>query len=82
MEDKQKVWIHGVEGRGEEVINALENLGGKNKYGYAGVDDESVYFINHKGNIALEKAEFEYGLIIMDNYHEIKLPELPKGGVK
>lgn len=82
MEDKQKVWIYGVEGRGEEVINALENLGGKNKYGYAGVDDESVYFINHKGNIALEKAEFEYGLIIMDNYHEIKLPESPKGGVK
>ena len=74
MEEKQKVWIRGVKDRGEEVINALENLGGKNKYGYTGVDDARVYFISHKGNIALMNAEVEWAHIIMDNYKEIKLP--------
>lgn len=74
MEEKQKVWIRGVKDRGEEVINALENLGGKNQHGYTGVDDSRVYFISHKGNIALMNAESECAHSIMDNYKEIKLP--------
>lgn len=74
MEEKQKIWIRGVKDRGEEVINTLENLGGKNKYGYTGVDDARVYFISLKGNIALMNAEVEWARIIMDNYKEIKLP--------
>ena len=29
MKNKQKVWIRGVEGRGDEVLNALKAVGGK-----------------------------------------------------
>ena len=60
--------------RGEEVINALENLGGNNQHGYTGVDDARVYFISHKGYIAIMNTESEWAHIIMDNYKEIKLP--------
>lgn len=33
MENKQKVWIRGAEGRGEEVLNALKAVGGKHSEG-------------------------------------------------
>lgn len=75
MEEKQKIWIRGVKDRGEEVINTLENLGGNNQHGYTGVHDARVYFISHKGYIAIMNAESECAHIIMDNYKEIKLPD-------
>lgn len=79
MKNKQKVWIRGVEGRGEEVLNALKALGGKLEHGsrLSGEDDTCIYSITHKGFICAIPAELEVGKIVMDCYREIKLQQKP-----
>lgn len=75
MKNKQKVWIRGVEGRGEEVLNALKAVGGKLTHGsrLSGEDDTCIYSITHKGFLCAIPAELEVGKIVMDCYREIKL---------
>lgn len=83
MKDKWKVFIYGVNDRGKEVRQTLINLGGKvlhdNDYYDYGAPD-NLFFINHDGEIRYATETSEIGKIIMDNYREIKLPELWKDG--
>lgn len=75
MKNKQKVWIRGVEGRGEEVLNALKAVGGKLKLNSANTGDVSfvIYTIDHNGYIGGAEITSETAKIIMDCYREIKL---------
>lgn len=82
MKNKQKVWIRGVEGRGDEVLNALKAVGGKLTHGsrLSGEDDTCIYSITHKGFLCAIPAEHEVGKIVMDCYREIKLSDQWKDG--
>ena len=75
MEDRQRVFIRDVEGRGDEVRQALIDLGGKVYRYYSYNVPGCLYFINHDGEIKCTEETAEMGKIIMDNYREIKLPE-------
>lgn len=79
MTDEQRVFVRGVKDRGSEVIKMLENRGGEN-YQLDGADPEYLYYINHEGAISLALLDSEFGKIIMDNYHELHLPEKWKDG--
>lgn len=76
MEEKQKVWVKGVPGRGNEVIKTLQDLGGKNM-GLKGDSPNQLYYITHDGCIDFELLGCEAAHIIMDNYKEIKLTREP-----
>ena len=79
MEDKQKVYIKGDTYRGEEVIKALENLGGINAEHYYGNDYSGYYYINHKGEIAyVSTKKGEVYTFLQEFYKEIKLPDIKK----
>ena len=82
MKNKQNVWIRGVEGRGEEVLNALKALGGKllRNTQLSGGDDDYIYIIDHESFIAAVYIKGEIAKIIMDCYREIKLSEHWKDG--
>lgn len=80
MKDEQKVFIRSVEGRGKEVIKMLEDLGGKNVDGMEGEYPDTLYYINHFGNIYFIEDYDEMAKIIMDNYQELHLPEQWKNG--
>lgn len=86
MTDNQKVYIRGVEGRGIDVIAALERLGGKTdrvgsmRLSALGNIPFNVFIIGHDGQIAYADSEGEAFDIIKDNYREIKLPEQWKDG--
>lgn len=74
MEQKQKVWIRGVKGRGDEVIKMLMDLGAKNCDDLVGNDPNRVYSITTDGAIACTRD----GVTIetLKTYcREIKLPE-------
>lgn len=77
---KCKVYIKGVQGRGNEVIKALTDLGAENRLAYDGEDPEIMFFIshNHVINGAFEGSELAE--VIMDYYREIRLPEQWKDG--
>ena len=77
MENRQRVFIKGVPGRGKEVIKALTDCGGYySHYTDTGGDKyNTIYFINHYGIIDHANIYEEIASIIMDNYCEIKLPE-------
>lgn len=77
---KCKVYIKGVQGRGNEVIKALTDLGAENRLSYDGEDPEIMFFIshNHVINGAFEGSELAE--VIMDYYREIRLPEQWKDG--
>lgn len=74
MREDLKVYIKGVEGRGDEVIKTLTNLGGTNDFSY-GTNEDLLYFINHDGKIDSIYLSSETAKIIMDNYKELHLPE-------
>lgn len=80
MTDEQKVFIRGVEGRGDEVIKMLEDRGGKTTLSNLGGEPSYIYVISHEGNINCALYESEAGKIIMDNYRELHLPDLWKDG--
>lgn len=73
MKEEQKVWIRGVEGRGEEIVKILTGLGATasddDRYDFSGF----IYFINHKNKITYVVDNSEVASIIMDNYKEIEL---------
>lgn len=77
---KCKVYIKGVQGRGNEVIQTLTDLGAENRLSYDGEDPEIMFFIshNHVINGAFEGSELAE--VIMDYYREIRLPEQWKDG--
>lgn len=80
MKEEWKVYIKGVQGRGEEVKQALINLEGKVIHNYSYGDSDSLFFINHYGEIRYAAETSEIAKIIRDNYREIKLPEKWKDG--
>ena len=74
MEQKQKVWIRGVKGRGDEVIKMLMDLGAKNCDDLAGNDPNRVYSITTDGAIACTRDGVT--IEMLKTYcREIKLPE-------
>lgn len=73
MEKKQRVFIKGVPGRGDEVKQALINLGGYVVRDYNYTVSDCLYYINHNEEIRCTEKTTEIGKIIMDNYKEIKL---------
>ncbi len=80
MKDEQCVFIRGVEGRGDEVIEMLKSRGGKL---YGQIDGETpdfIYCIFHDGYIYSVSYDFELAKVIMDNYRELHLPERWKDG--
>lgn len=80
MKKECKVYIRGVQGRGEEVIKALADLGAVNHWDYTGDSTNVMYYIKHDGYIGHFHYNTEFAQIIMDNYREIKLPEQWKDG--
>lgn len=72
MEEKRKVFIRGVEDRGNEVITTLTNLGAKNDVA-EGNNSNCIYFIGHDGYINCIEIGSEFAKIIEDTYKEIKL---------
>lgn len=79
MKDSQKVYIKGVPDRGEEVIKALTDLGGKTNNLNGSIKDW-IYFIDHDDSINFAHLSSETAKIIMDNYKEVKLPEKWRDG--
>lgn len=75
MREDLKVYIKGVRGRGEEVKQALINLGGYAVRDYYYDVSNYLYYINPNEEIRCTKKTTEIGKIIMDNYKEIKLSE-------
>lgn len=81
MKDEQKVWIRGVEGRGDEVLRMLVNRGATTQLKPKDFErNDYIYFITHAGDIGCMVYESEVGKIIMDNYRELHLPERWKDG--
>ena len=73
MKDEQRVYIRGVNGRGNEVIKMLEDRGGKL---YGQIDGETpdfIYCIFHDGYIYSVSYDYELARVIMDNYRELHL---------
>lgn len=81
MKEEWKVFIRGVEGRGDEVIKVLIDLGGKNPFFCEGSNPKALYYIGHDGNIHFDNDNTEHGLIIMDDYKEIGQTEKWKPSV-
>ena len=75
MKEQWKVFIRGVEGRGNEIIKILTDLGAENNDEHLNkyISCDFIYFINHKGYISAASINSEPTKIIMDNYKEIKL---------
>lgn len=76
MKEEQRVYIIGVENRGNEVIETLKKLGGINRQSLGGGNKYFYYYINPKGAI-------DYGYVdacspkdqlVKEFYKEIKLP--------
>ncbi|MCI7599315.1 MAG: hypothetical protein MSS96_11470 [Bacteroidales bacterium] len=80
MEERFKVYIKGVQGRGNEVIKALTDLGVENRDSCDGKDPKMLYFLNHSHGITRALLDSEVGRIIMDNYREILLPKQWRDG--
>lgn len=80
MEKRFKVYIKGVQGRGNEVIKALTDLGAEKQSFHGSGAPEYLFFINHNHGISCAIIDSEFGQIIMDNYREIKLPEQWRDG--
>lgn len=79
MKDEQKVYIRGVEGRGDEVLKMLEERGGKHLYD-GGNQPARIYFIGYDGMVYSAPIESVTGKILMDCYIELHLPEKWKDG--
>ena len=73
MEEKKKVFVRGLKGRGSEVVDTLIGLGAINTVSRYNDNGDYIYFINHRNEISCALIDSEVGAIIMDNYKEIKL---------
>ena len=72
------VYYHGDKERGNEIVKALEKLGGYNMFHTDCTSDDLLYFIDSKGNIVNVSPEEEEW--VKKNYTEAQLPkvETPK----
>lgn len=75
MKEDWKVFIRGVEGRGDEVIKTLTDLGAKNYGQLDGEDAQDVYFISHNGIIGSTRFDSEVVDMLREYCHEVTLPE-------
>lgn len=75
MKEECKVYIKGVQGRGDEVIKTLTDLGAKNYVAFDGENTHAVYFITHDGNVGMTPCGNEIEEMLMEYCHEVKLPE-------
>lgn len=76
METEKNFWIRGNRQRGEEVIAALKQLGGINKYNLQGIKENKIYYINHCGYITSTFHDTEEAYLIKKYYKEVKLQGL------
>lgn len=76
LKKEQMVWIRGVPCRGDEVIEALEKLGGKNSLGVGGDCDLHIYLIDYMGNIIELAEDHPYINEYKRNRKEFKLPDV------
>lgn len=77
MKENQRVYIRGVENRGNEVIETLKKLGGINRQSLGGGNKYVYYYINPKGAIDygyVDECSPEH-LLVKEFYKEITLPE-------
>lgn len=72
-----KKFIRGNTERGAEVIKALEDLGGVNKYNLNGDDLVYIYFIARDNCITRLDYNTDYARIIQECFEEIKLKDKP-----
>lgn len=77
MEERQKVYIRGVLGRGEEVIQKLIDLGGVNRCSWNGECSHVSYFIAENGNIGVIGEQEPHYENVIGSLKEIKLDEQP-----
>ena len=94
MNEKQKVYIRVQKERNKEIDLIFELLGYKDVnsryiieeysrlYSYDREDVELIIYPHPNGELVCTALTSFLGDLVVDNYHEIKLPELPKGGVK
>lgn len=76
MTDEQKVYIRGVEGRGDEVIKMLTDLGAdRGGFDWEGNDPKSLYFISYEGDIGSTHDDDEIGRMLQEYRRELHLPE-------
>ena len=78
MKEEQRVYIRGVENRGNEVIETLKKLGGINRQSLGGGNKYVYYYINPKGAIDygyVDECSPEH-LLVREFYKEITLPEI------
>lgn len=74
----ERVWLHGVPGRGKEVIDLLKTFGGKPSplvlAPHFAENPRHILYINHDGIIDFEHETHELAKVIMDCYTPIGLP--------
>lgn len=68
------VYYHGDKERGNEIVKALEKLGGYNMFHTDCTSDDLLYFIDSKGNIVNVSPEEEEW--VKKNYTEAQLPKV------
>jgi len=72
----KNVYYRGVEGRGNEIIKALERLGGKNIGYYSGNFQASLYYIKESGNIKSCADDSLIADVLKRGFTELFLPEI------
>ena len=72
----ENVWLRGVPGRGEEVMDLLAKFGGKPTpiVSYYSDEPKQILFIDHDGKMDAEPEDTELAKAIMDCYTPISLP--------
>ena len=74
----KKVFIRGNNERGSEVIKMLKALGGVNSLCLTGTDDDILYYINTYNNIDHALLESKLGILILECFEELHLPDSTK----
>jgi hypothetical protein len=78
----KKVYYRGDKKRGDEIIKALEELGGKNERTLQGFDHNRFYFIGENDTILPIDYDSTAVYLLQQNYTEMHLPEQPKETIK
>lgn len=75
----KKVYYRGDEKRGDEIIKALEELGGKNSKYYNGTSNTFYYFIGRNSVInGIKEGDKDAEWLLKQSFTEAFLPEEPK----
>lgn len=72
----KNVYYRGVEGRGDEIIEALEKLGGKIKSVLIGETESMLYFITSGNEIIAIDDDSTMADILQRGFTELFLPEI------